>query len=345
MSKILAATVALLLVFPWVRGAESSTDQRYAASPAAWEGKVMTVTGLLPAEAMGITLPHEHLLIVHTIDSSNLKDEHLAGDELKLYLKAGGRTLVEMTSLGIGRRPDALKRIAERTGAQLIMGCGYYKDKWLSYPMRAQHEDEIAGAMIHDIVQGVDGVHAGVIGELGVSREITPFEQRQLRAAAVAQQVTGAAINLHFDMEAPLTERARGLDILEKAGGDLSRVVVSHFRPQPAAIDLWVAVAKRGCYVEFDMFGLEKHIGYLSQDTDFAKAIKALIDRGYLDHILISQDLCFAECYTKNGGYGYAHLLKDIVPKLKAAGIADEQVRAIMVENPKRLFPFHLYSK
>ncbi len=343
MHSSLAIVAAVLLASNSTKTVEQSNPTSLAQT-ASWEGKVMTVTGLIPGDAMGITLPHEHLLIVHTAEG-NLTDEHAAAAELALFAKAGGKTLVEMTNYGIGRRPAALKQIAEQTGVQIIMGCGYYKDKWLSFPMRAKSEHEIAADMIHDIVEGVNGIHAGIIGELGVSRPITPFETRQLRAAAIAQKATGAAINIHFDVEDGLKARGHGMDVIEKAGGDLSRVVISHFYARPDSIDMCLALTKRGCYVEFDLFGLDKRGPWFRQDlTVAAQALKTLIDRGCIDHILLSQDLCFTSCYTKNGGYGYAHLLKNVVPKLKAAGITDQQIRTIMVENPERLFPFHNYS-
>ena len=54
-------TVTILMVFAF-------TISVFSQVPENWEGKVMTVNGLIPADSMGITLPHEHLLIVHTFD-------------------------------------------------------------------------------------------------------------------------------------------------------------------------------------------------------------------------------------------------------------------------------------
>ncbi len=58
----------------------------------------------------------------------------------------------------------------------------------------------------------------------------------------------------------------------------------------------------------------------------------------------MSQDVCFSVCYVKNGGYGYAHILNNILPQIKTKGITDEQIYNIMVENPKRMFPFKNYT-
>ncbi len=123
-----------------------------AAVTAAWEGMVMTVTGLIPADQMGITLPHEHLLIVHHGPDVDLTDESLATSELRWFPLAGGKTLVELTNFGIGRDPAAMRRIAEQTGVQVVMGCGYYKDTKQSDAVRAKSEETIAREIVRDVV-------------------------------------------------------------------------------------------------------------------------------------------------------------------------------------------------
>ena len=219
------------------------------------------------------------------------------------------------------------------------MGCGYYKE-FSSDAVRAKSEETIAEEIVRDVVEGVDGIHAGVIGEIGVSRPITAFEERQLRATAKAQKATGAAVNLHFDIQTTPAEHNYALDILEKAGADLSRVVISHLPPRLEEVDRCVALAERGCYVELDLFGMELFpdvVRQLKGTEDPVATTKTLIDRGCIEKLLISQDLCAQVCYKKNGGYGYDNLLKRIVPMFREAGITDEQIRTIMVENPKRL--------
>ncbi len=356
MSKLTALSAMVPPVSPSVQGAGPSGKSLMAsaaAAMAAWEGKVMTVTGLIPADQMGITLPHEHVLIRVLGPKTDLQEEGLATEELALFGKSGGRTLVDLTSGGIGRNPLALKRISEKTGVQIVMGCGYYKDQWQNPAVRAMTEDDLFEEIVRDIVEGVDGVHAGVIGELGVDyppkdAPLYPFEEKQLRAGARAQKATGAAINVHIECNSTPYEVNRIMNIIEQAGGDLSRVVASHRLPRLWEVHINVALAKRGCYVEFDTFGLEiwdSLRNQLNGKEDAPATIKALIAEGCLDNILISQDFDCQLCYVKNGGHGYAHILKNVVPQLKAAGITDEQIRTIMVENPKRLFSFKNYAR
>jgi phosphotriesterase-related protein len=310
-----------------------------------WEGMVMTVNGLIPADSMGITLPHEHLLIRHKGPDRDLTSEEDAIAELNLFAAAGGKTLTEVTNEGIFRNPEGLKRISTATGVNVIMATGYYKDNWVDPSVKLRSVSQLRAKMVSEILDGSDGIYAGVIGELGISRPMTDFEEKVLRAAAPAQKATGAAICLHFDIniggEAP--ERHHGLDILESEGADLSRVYISHNTPYLDLVDDFISYAQRGCYVEFDMLGMEIIPGvtdHWDEDPQLIETMKALINNGYIEHILLSQDVCFQELYVKNGGYGYAHILNNLVPEFKAAGITDEQIHTIMVENPKRLLAF-----
>ncbi|MBN1790725.1 MAG: hypothetical protein JW830_09530 [Bacteroidales bacterium] len=309
-----------------------------------WDGKVMTVHGLIPADSMGITLPHEHLLIVHKGNYLDLTDEAAAISELSYFAAAGGRTLTEVTTIGIGRNPEGLKRISTATGINVIMGAGFYKDKWVHDTIKSKSVEQLTQIIVSDIVHGINGIHAGVIGEIGISRPITQFEEKVLVAAAHAQTATGASINLHFDLWGDISERHHALDILENEGADLTRVTIDHNVPYVDQVDDFITYAQRGCYVAFDMLGLDVASPFVPP-LEIPETIKALIDAGYLEHILLSQDLCFTYCYVKNGGYGYAHILNDIVPQLKAGGITDEQIHTIMVENPKRLLPLKIYTK
>lgn len=313
----------------------------FSQVPANWEGKVMTVNGLIPASTMGITLPHEHLLIVHKFNYLDLTDEATAITELGYYADAGGKTLAEASAIGIGRNPEGLKRISTATGINVIMCAGYYKDLWIPDSIKNKTIGQLSEIIINDIKNGINGIHAGFI-KIAVSKPITPFEEKVLIAAAHAQKATGAALDVHFDGDhATVAEKHHVLDVVENEGVDLTRVYISHNVPYLDWVNDFVSLAKRGCYLSFDMLGLEVRVVF-ERERELAETLNALIDEGYLEQILISQDVCFSVCYVKNDGYGYAHILNNILPELKASGITDEEISTIMVENPKRLFPFKI---
>ncbi len=330
-------TVTILMVF------FAFTIGAFSQVPENWEGKVMTVNGLIPADSMGITLPHEHLLIVHKYNYLDLTNEADAITELGYFVNAGGKTLAEASAIGIGRNPEGLKRISTATGANVIMSAGYYKDQWIHDSLKSKSVEQLTEIIINDIINGINGIHAGFI-KIAMSRLITPFEEKVLIAAARAQKATGVAIDVHFDgHRATTAERHHVLDVFENEGVDLTRVYLSHCVPYVDLVDDFITLAQRGCYLAFDMTGLEVRVDF-EGELKLAETLNALIDAGYLDQILISQDVCFSVCYVKNGGYGYAHILNNILPQLKASGITDEQIYTMMVENPKRVFPFKSYT-
>src|SRR5436190_24228210 len=123
-------------------------------------GKALTVLGAIDAETMGVTLPHEHLLIDFAVmfrepaaasdkalahepvslanlgwvrqnfnanlDNLRLLDEQTALDEIMLFRRADGQTVVGPTNVSLARDPLALTRPPRMTGLHIGMGAGYY---------------------------------------------------------------------------------------------------------------------------------------------------------------------------------------------------------------------------
>ena len=315
------------------------------------EGKVMTVRGPIDADALGITLPHEHIFMYHTPPELVLLDPVVAAEEVAKFGEAGGGTIVELTGLGavLRRNPAGLRKVSEQTGVQIVMGTSYYKQEWLPEDIAERSVDSIADEVVRDVTEGSDdsGVRAGIIGEVGIGT-MTQDEEKVLQASGRAQRATGAAINIHFEMSAPQEHRMRGLDILEGEGVPLDRVACSHFQGRPEESDYHEGVAERGAYVEFDSFGQDpiwnKELGWdtVPSYEQESAVMRELVDRGYLDKILISSDVCFQQMLTRNGGWGYAHVVTNVMPRLKKNGFTDDEINTITVENPKRLLPVRL---
>ncbi len=71
-------------------------------------------------------------------------------------------------------------------------------------------------------------------------------------------------------------------------------------------------------------------------DIETIDATIVLIEAGYLDKLLISGDCSFKQNLIAFGGHGYAHLLVNVVPWMKAKGVTDAQVAALLIQNPRR---------
>jgi len=282
-----------------------------------------------------------------------LSDEDVAVEELGHYTGFGGGSIVDASCIGIGRDPVALQRISRRTGLNIVMGTGYYVEGAHPDYVKDSTIDDLTRILIDDIEVGTGPyrVKAGVIGEVGISgvrkgdgtvksSAITADEEKSLRASARAAKATGVAVSVHTDVRPP---RAASLavDILEDEGLPYDRMIIGHL-DQVHDLDYTMAVAERGAYVQFDAWGREyyrEEWGYglvMGQDIWRADFVKEIVDAGFGKQLLFSQDVCFKSDLRTYGGYGYGHILKNIVPMLEAKGVSPDAIRTILVTNPAR---------
>jgi phosphotriesterase-related protein len=137
--------------------------------------------------------------LFQNLDDMQLLDEQEAIDEILRFKYAGGSTIVEFSNIGLDRDPMALARISRVTGLNVIMGSGYYIAASHKPDMDAKTEEEITEEIVQDITEGVGTtkIRAGIIAEIGTSWPMTKNELKSLRAAARAQKITGAPLNVH----------------------------------------------------------------------------------------------------------------------------------------------------
>lgn len=292
---------------------------------------------------------HHH---TSNLDNLRLDDEQVAIHDLRLFKRAGGNTIVEPSVRGLSSDPLGYVRISQATGVNVIMATGYYIS--MTYPpaLTAMSEKEVADELVRDITVGIGdtGVRAGFLkGACGgtgrfPTNRIEDNDRKVLRALAMAQRRTGAAIGMHTlrkDLVAEIIE------ILRDAGADLTRIMLIHADRWGTDPSVFSKLLQAGCYVEFDGFGTAE-IGlipvegfdYQINDVQRCDLVLQLIDRGYLERILISQDVFLKiRCYSY-GGAGYAHILLNTVPLMRHKGITEKQIHTILVENPKRILAF-----
>jgi phosphotriesterase-related protein len=73
-------------------------------------------------------------------------------------------------------------------------------------------------------------------------------------------------------------------------------------------------------------------------DEENAAALARLVADGYLDAILLSQDVFLKMMLTRFGGFGYGYILRHFVPRLKRHGLDQATIDLLMTANPRRVF-------
>jgi phosphotriesterase-related protein len=343
-------------------------------------GKVQTVLGPISSESLGVTMTHEHLLVdlsslvkppveaskrgafyapvtiellgrinfagQPNLDNSRLVDVEAAIGEALHYRRAGGQTIVEATSIGIGRDPEGLRKVAIGTGLNIVMGASYYLASAHPADMESKSEDDIVAEIVRDITEGVgrSGIRSGVIGEVGCSWPLTAGERKVLRASGRAQRKTGAPLLIHpgRDEAAP----PEIIEVLRDVDADLSRTIVGHIERTIFERSNLKKLAETGCVIEFDLFGREysyyKHAAHidLPNDAERIRTIAWLIAEGHGRQIVVSHDTAAKSHLVRYGGCGYSHILENIVPRMRLRGIREADLQAILVDTPRRVLAF-----
>ena len=302
--------------------------------------EVITVLGTIRPDEMGVTQTHEHLFL-DAMDHYPgygyqlvIDDEDVMANEIKEFTSRGGRTICDVTLDEIGRDPQRLARFSKRVGIHIVMGCGWYRE--FGYPpiVAEKTSRELSDVLVKEIEVGVGdtGIRAGFIGEIGTGRHhIKPAEERVFRASALAQAKTDVVITTHTTRWGTLAMEQ--IAMLEEFGADLSRVIIGHLGDRVGVKNL-LPIAEKGVYLEID------NIGYLDYQPEYVRAdnAAALVKEGFVDRVLLSEDICMLNHLKYTGGKGYGYLLEVFVPMLRERGVTDEQIHEMMVINPARAF-------
>jgi len=287
--------------------------------------KIRTVIGDVPADRMGRTLTHEHLLYTYPggeydhLSAFRLDDavERIA-KELKAGMEACDyRTIVDMTPCEVGRHPELMRRVAKATGCNVIAVTGFFPESMgVPYWFKRQTVEELTEFYVRDITQGMvfagtqTDIKAGAIkiatGQEGVhpkpspvgpnGRHISSSEDRLIRAAGRAQQRLGVCINTHTDPQdyTVTNPGIEQLDIIEEEGGDPGKVIIGHAFVAPRDVEQIVDICRRGANVQVDHIGIPwRHDSVDDLDEQIATLMSEVAERGYLAQMTITYDRWF----------------------------------------------------
>lgn len=279
---------------------------------------------------------NEHPANAHQTDPS------IAAFELAAFAADGGALIVDQSVTGLARDAIGLAKAARDSRVHVVAAAGTYTAPFLEAATLAMDETTLTDRFTHEVAIGLDGtdIRAGLIGEIGCSWPLHEFERRALVAAARTQIATGAAISVHPGRDPRACSEI--LDILQKAGADLTRVILCHMdrtHPDGARIQ---PLLDRGANVEWDFFGIEQS-HYWMDDTELPtdlgrlRLIQHFADRGHAAQVTISHDICTKTRLRHWGGHGYGHILRNVRVLMTRLGFSSALISALIRDNPLRL--------
>jgi phosphotriesterase-related protein len=305
---------------------------------------IVTTLGPRQAVEVGIILPHEHVFVdLRTWDKPGYAQAEasdviaLMAPEIKKAQSVGIGALVDCAPVGVGRRADILKAVSLAAGFPIVVPTGVYREPWIPPWIHAASEealrDWMQGELENQIVDehGLEkGVQAGFIKLSAGDDGLTPTETKVLRAAARAAVSTNAVIGSHTIRGRVVRDQ---IDIIEEAGYTASRFIWIHTQAEPD-FSLHLEMARRGAWLEYDS------IGSPDKDPQFTEWILRLLDAGFGDQLLLSHDRGWYDPAQPGGGQPkpYTYLVETFLPKLRAAGVAEETITRLVCENPFRAF-------
>jgi len=300
---------------------------------------VLTVKGPVAAADLGTTLVHEHVL-VDFVGADKVSRQRYDADEafrtvlphLLAVKERGARALVECTPAWLGRDPMLLRRLSEASGLHIVTNTGYYgaaHDKYVPAHAFEENAERLAERWTAEWRDGIDGtsIRPGFIKTGVDSGPLSPVDRKLIVAAALCHRQTGLRIHCHTG------DGRAAMDILSVLGAQRvspsAYVWVHAQNEKDRALHLRAAAA--GAWIELDGVAEESLDAHVGAAVDLAR-------KGHLKRVLVSQDAGWYRVGEPAGGRfrPYTFLFDGFVPALRRAGLADADVRTLLVDNPAR---------
>ena len=314
-----------------------------------------TARGAIDTADLGVTLMHEHVFVLSTEILQNYPEKW--GDEARREadatrrlneLKARGvDSIVDLTVIGLGRYIPRIARLAATTELNIVVATGIYTYNDIPFHFHfsgpgtvLDGPETMTELFIHDIEHGIadTDIKAAILKCATDEPGVTPGVERVLRAVAQAHRHTGVPISTHTH-----AATRRGLEqqkIFGEEGVDLSRVVIGH-SGDTTDIGYLEELIGNGSYIGMDRFGADTFLPF----EDRVNTVARMCERGHADKMVLSHDAsCFIDWLPEDllavavPNWHFLHIHNDVLPALRQRGVTDEQIRTMLVDNPRRIF-------
>jgi len=305
------------------------------------EAQIITVNGKIPASEIGKTLHHEHLLVDFIgADSTGYHrwDKDKVVEKVLPYLieikKLGYKTLVECTPEYLGRDPELLKILSEKSGIQIITNVGYYSAVGARFIPKhgfTETAEELAKRWIYQAKNGIEksGVYPGFI-KIAVERKpLEAINRKVVEAACITHKETGLVNMSHTGFAVPAFQQ---IDILKEFGVHPSAFIWTHAHNEKD-FNKAVKAAKMGVWIAYDNFKPER----LERFVEFSLLMKK---EGLLNKLLFSHDAGWYKPGQPDGGIfrGFTEIEGLLIPALLENNFTQDDIDLLFIQNPAEAF-------
>lgn len=302
---------------------------------------IMTVRGALDPREMGQTLIHEHILVdfigAARSNPSRWNRENVTIKMLPLLRElrdAGCATLIDCTPNHLGRDVVLLKRLAEESGLNIITNTGYYggsDNKFLPDHAFTESAEQLSARWLREWEGGIDDtdVKPGFIKISVNGGKLSAVSEKLIRAAALTHLKSGLTVASHTGPYIPARQQ---VDILRSMGVRPAAFIWVHAQSEKDQFR-YVEMARLGAWVSLD--------GLSSSNVDeYVAKLQYMKKENCLQQTLVSHDAGWYDPDKPNGGEvrGYTTLFRELLPALKKDGFTDDEVRQLIVHNPRKAF-------
>lgn len=308
--------------------------------------KINTVRGFVNSTDLGFTLMHEHLVAAFPNAITEYPDllvpnvmGHVVA-ELKKAKEGGVNTVVDMTTLDLGRDVNFIREASKLSGINIIVCTGWWLDvpRFLSNTMPAIKPAQMAESFVREIDKGIGdtGVKPGILKSASDVGGVTPPQEMGLRAIAKAHLKTGVPIVIHSYHPGQVARQQ--LAILKDEGVNLKDVKVDHSN-DTTDVEYLTWILEQGCYL-----GLDRYPGVQPSPMARTKTMKSLIDGGHIDKLCPSHDCLLGyvlpqdvlpERWESGNPHRFLYIKKVVLPLLKEMGVSDDKIERLCVTGPR----------
>lgn len=298
---------------------------------------IHTVTGKINLDSLNMSLTHEHIMSTFGANPSYNVDYDTIGNfsQVLPYLKKikslGVHTIFDCTAAYFGRNVETLKKLSQESGLNIITNTGFYgafNDFYVPKFAFDLDETEISKIWIKEFEEGIDntGIKPGFIKLAFDSGSPSEIDIKLFKAGVLTHLKTGLTMAVHTGDNVLAAKKQ--LELLELYNVSPSEWIWTHANKVEDDNPL-IEAASKGAWISLD--GVNKN-----NIQEYVVRLSIFKTHDLLDKVLLSHD---GNSFPNGQNIRpYDAIPTYLIPSLKSNGFSEEDIRKLIVINPKEAF-------